>query len=109
MKLPAAAREFFKTALQQVCHFKVDVIAGDANAAAYKHCRNQECQDLNNSSVAIMLREMQREVNTGQPLHAAADLGCVLYGWSHMEKGGRAQNHEKTLEQHYHGSFCNLV
>ena len=40
MKLPAAAREFFKTVLQQVCHFKVDVIAGDANAAAYKHCKN---------------------------------------------------------------------
>ena len=34
---PAAIREFSKTALQQVCHIKVDVIAGDANAAAYKY------------------------------------------------------------------------
>ena len=66
MKSPIAARELFKTVLQ-VCHFKVDVIAGDANAAAHKHHKNQECQDLYNSSVAFMLREMQREVNTGQP------------------------------------------
>ena len=48
-------------------HFKVDVIAGDANAAAYKYFSEQEYQDLHNSSVAIMLREMQREVNTGRP------------------------------------------
>ena len=34
---PAAVREFSKTALQQVCHIKVDVIAGDANDAAYKY------------------------------------------------------------------------
>ena len=47
-------------------HFKVDVIAGDANAAAYKCCKKQH-QDLNHSSVAIMLREMEREVNTGHP------------------------------------------
>ena len=37
MKSLAAVRHFFKTALQQVCHFKVDVIAGDTNAAAYKY------------------------------------------------------------------------
>ena len=53
--------------LQQVCHFKVDVIAGDANAAAYNYYRSQEYQDLYNSSVAVMLREIQREVNTGHP------------------------------------------
>ena len=37
MNSPAAVREFFGTVLQQVCHFKVGVIAGDANAAAYKN------------------------------------------------------------------------
>ena len=37
MKSPAAVREFFGTMEQQVCHFKVAVIAGDANAAAYKY------------------------------------------------------------------------
>ena len=36
MNSPAVVRQFFKTVLQQVCHFNVDVIAGDANAAAYK-------------------------------------------------------------------------
>ena len=53
--------------LQQVCHFEVDVIAGDANAAAYKYHKKLKYQDLHNSSVAIMLREMQREVNMGLP------------------------------------------
>ena len=62
MNAPAAVRQFFKTVLQQVHHFKVDVIAGDANAAAYKYYKKQEYQDLHNSSVAVMLREMQREV-----------------------------------------------
>ena len=33
----AVVREFFATVLQQACHFKVDVITGDANAAAYKY------------------------------------------------------------------------
>ena len=35
MKSPAAVREVFETVLQQVRHFEVDVIAGDAKAAAY--------------------------------------------------------------------------
>ena len=34
MKSPLRVRQSFKTVLQQVHHFKVDVIAGDANAAA---------------------------------------------------------------------------
>ena len=42
MKAPYRVRHFFKTVLQQVHHFKVDVIAGDANAAAYKYYRKQE-------------------------------------------------------------------
>ena len=81
--------------LQQVYHFKVDVIAGDANAAAYKYYKKQEHQDLHDSSVAIMLKEMQRELNTGHPferrlhmdhstnnhpnqLHAASDIDCCF-------------------------------
>ena len=55
MNSRAAVRELFKTVLQQVSHFKVDVIAGDANAAAYKYYKKQEHHDLYNSSVAIML------------------------------------------------------
>ena len=69
IKSPAAVRQFFKTVLQQVCHFKVDVIAGDANAAAYKYYKSQEYQDLYDSSVAVMLREMQRE-DTGHPFES---------------------------------------
>ena len=92
---PAAVRQFFKTVLQQVRHFKVDVNAGDANAAAYKYYRNQGYQHLHNSSVAIMPREMQREVNMGHPfesvfhmhystnnhppqLHSADDFDCCF-------------------------------
>ena len=48
MKSLAAVRQLFKTVLQQVCHFKVVVIAGDANAAAYKYYKSQEYQDLHN-------------------------------------------------------------
>ena len=61
---------FFITVLQQVCHCKVDVIAGDANAAACMSYKNQEHQDLYDSSIAVMQREMQREVNTGHHLEA---------------------------------------
>ena len=95
MKSPAAVREFFGTVLQQVYQFKVDVIAGDANAAAYKYYKKQEHQELHDSSVAVMLKEMQREVNTGHPferklhidysanchptqLHAANDIDCCF-------------------------------
>ena len=70
MKAPSRVRQFFKTVLQQVHHFKVDVLAGDANLAAYKFHRKQQYQDLHNSSVAIMLRETQHEVNMGHHLKA---------------------------------------
>ena len=61
---------FFKNVLQQVHNFKVDVIDGDANAAEYKYYRRQEYQDVYNSSVAIMLRDMQSEVKTGRPFES---------------------------------------
>ena len=48
--------------LQRVRHFKVDVIAGDANAAAYMYYKNQEYQDLYDFSVVGMVRAMHREV-----------------------------------------------
>ena len=95
MNSPATVRDFFKTVLQKVYHFKVDVIARDANAAAYKYYKKQEHQDLHDSSVAVTLREMQREVNTGHPferkhhiddstnnhptqLHDANDIDCCF-------------------------------
>ena len=42
MKSPLCVRQFFRTVLQQVHHFKVDVIVGDANAAAYKYLKKQQ-------------------------------------------------------------------
>ena len=70
MNAPVSDKQFIRTVLQQVHHFKVDAIAGDANAAAYMYNKRQENQDLHSLSVAIMLREIRREVNTGRPLES---------------------------------------
>ena len=70
----ATVRLFFKTVLQQVHHFKVDVMAAVVIAAAYKYYLRQEYQDLYNSSGAVMLREMQREVMTGRPRESRLHL-----------------------------------
>ena len=63
MSAPGSVLKFFKTVPQQV-----DVIAGDANGTAHKYFRNQKYQDLYNSSVAIMMREMQHEIYERRPL-----------------------------------------
>ena len=42
MNSRAAVREDFGTVLQHVCHFKTDVIAGDANASAYKYYKKNK-------------------------------------------------------------------
>ena len=70
MKGPYRVREFFAKVIKKVQHYRVDVIAGDANAAAHKYYKKQEYQDLYNSSVAVTLREMQREVNTDHPFES---------------------------------------
>ena len=97
--------------------FKVDVIAGDANAAAYKYYKEQEYQDLHNSSVAVMSREMPREVNTVRTfesrLHidystnnhfsqmsSASDLDCCFMAILSWRKPTWTPNCQKTLEQH---------
>ena len=115
MTAPAAVRQFFKTGLQQVCHFKVDVIARNVDAAAYKNYQRQEYQDLHNSSVAIMVREMQREVDTRHPfesslhidhstnnhppqLRAPMILIVALWLFSHRESQS-GPDREKTPEQ----------
>ena len=74
MKAPYRVRQFFNTVIQQVHHFMVDVIAGDANAAAFRFYRNQEYQDLHNSSVSITLRETQHEVNMGHPFESRLNI-----------------------------------
>ena len=97
-------------------YFSKDTIAGDANAAAYTYFKKQQNQDFYNSSVAVMLRKMQREFNTGRPfesrLHfdsctnddfsqliSASDLGLLFHGYSLTVKTTWTQNHERILEQ----------
>ena len=77
-------RKFFKTVLQQVHHIKVDVIAGDANAAAYRYYKRQEYQYLYNSSVAVMLRDAAR----GQhgDTHVKADFRLIFYHNQHFSQ-----------------------
>ena len=116
MKSLLHVRQFFKTVLQQVHYFKVDVIAGDANAATYKYFKKHQYQDVYHSSIAVRLRKMQREVFRGRPfesrlqtdsytnnhfsqLISASDLDLLLHGHSLMEKTTWTQNHERILEQ----------
>ena len=78
MNAPGSVRKFSRKVLQLVYNFKVDVIAGDANSAAYIYFRREEHQDLYNPSVAVMLREMQREVNEGRPLKTRFALIIII-------------------------------
>ena len=78
MNAPGSVRKIFKKVLQLVYNFKVDIIAGDANSAACMYFRRQEHRDLYNSSVAVMLREMQREVNEGRPLKTRFALIFII-------------------------------
>ena len=81
--------KIFQTVLQQVYNFKVDVIAGDANAAAHKFDKRQEYQDLHNSSVAVVMREMQREVNMGRPFESRLHINYnANYHFSQLRSGG---------------------
>ena len=111
LRVRQSSKQYFNT-----CTIKVDVIAGNANAAAYTYFKKHQYKDLYNSSVAIMLREMQREFNTGRPfesrldidsyinnhfsqLSSASDLDLVLHGHSLTWKPTWTQNHERILEQ----------
>ena len=55
MRAPYRVRQCFAKVLKKVHHYRVDVIAGDANSAAYKYYKRKEYQDSHNSSVAVML------------------------------------------------------
>ena len=74
MQPPYRARQCFARILKTVKHYKVDV-AGDANATAYKCYKRKESKDQYNSSIAVMLREMQREVNIDRPLESRLHIG----------------------------------
>ena len=75
MNAPVSVQQIIKTVLQQVHHFEVDVIAGDANAAAYKYNKRQENQESAQFlSCHYGKREMRRDVNTGRHLKAGFTL-----------------------------------
>ena len=91
MKEPCRVRQSSSKVIKNVQHYKVDVIAGNHNAAAYKNYKRQEYQDLSNSSVGVMLRQMQRETNMNSPFESRLVIGYStnnhhLHGCSIMEK-----------------------
>ena len=65
MRAPYRVRQIFAKVLKEVQQYRVDVIAGDANAAAYNYHKRH---DFYNSSVAVMLKETHREVNKEPPI-----------------------------------------
>ena len=117
LRAPYRVRHFLAKVLKKVRHYRVDVVAGDATAAAYRYQQRQEYQDLCNLWVAVMLREMLREVNMNRPfqsrlhcdystnnhhsqLHSTEYPDCCFMAYSPMEKTAWTQNCEKTHEQH---------
>ena len=117
LRVPYCVRHFFAKVLKKVRHFRVDVVAGDATAAAYRYQQRKEYQYFCNFWVAVMLREMQREVNMNRPFQSRRHCDystnnkhsqlrptdypdCCFMAYSPMEKTAGTQNFEKTLEQH---------
>ena len=116
MMAPHRVRQIFAKVPKKVQYYGVDVIAGDATAAAYRYYKRQSYQALYMSSVAVMLREVQREVNMNHPFQSRLHSGhstnnhhsqlpstdyphCGFMAYSLMEKTAWTQNYEKTLEQ----------
>ena len=117
MKAPYHVRQFFARVLRKTQHNRFDVVAGDANAAANKYYRKQGYQDLHISLKAVMLREMQREVNVDRPFENGLHIdystnfhhsqlrstncpACCFMAILSLRKTAWTQNYEKTLEQH---------
>ena len=85
-----------------VHHFKVDVIAENTNAAAYRYYKDQVYQDLYNSSVAC-------STNTHPSTSRSKWSWLLLHGHSLMEKASRTQNPGETWESYCKWSFCNFA
>ena len=73
----AAVQEIFETVFQQMCLLRIDVITTDLNDVVYKRYKKQKYEDLQNSSLVIILREMQREVNLDLPIFQ--EIYIILY------------------------------
>ena len=86
------------------CHFEVDVIAGNASGAAYKYYQSHKYQDLYNSSVAVMLKEMQSEVKTHLKASFTLIVQTIIISMNFTQQMIlimlQTQNYEKTSGQH---------
>ena len=117
LRAPHRVRQVFAQSLKKVQHHRVDVVVGDATAAAYRYYKRQEYQALYNSSIAVTLRQNKRKFKMNRPFqsrhhsdyptdHHHSQLrstdypDCCFHGCSLMEKTAWTQNLEKTLEQH---------
>ena len=112
MKSPLRVRQFFSKCATPRSMSLLEMPMRQHTNTSKKH----QYQDLYNSSVAVMLRQMQREFNTGRPfesrrhidyftknhfsqLSSASDLDLLLHGSSVTVKTTWTQNHERILEQ----------
>ena len=112
LRAPYRVWHFFAKILKKVRHYRVDVVAGDATAAAYRYQQRQEYQYLCNFWVAVILREMQREANMNRPFQSRRHCDystnnkhsqlrstdypdCCFMAYSPMEKTVWTQNCEK--------------
>ena len=68
LRAPHRVRQVFAQALKKVQHHRVDVVVGDATAAAYRYYKRQEYQALYNSSIAVTLRENSTKIQHEPPI-----------------------------------------
>ena len=68
LRAPHRVRHVFAQALKKVQHHRVDVVVGDATAAAYTYYKRQEYQALYNSCIAVTLRENSTTIQHEPPI-----------------------------------------
>ena len=117
LRAPHRVRQVFAQALKKVQHHRVDVVVGDATAAAYRYYKRQEYQALYNSSICRHVKRKFNE-NSTWTAHFRADIIVIIRpiitilsiarqiilivaSWLFPHGEDRLdQNCEKTLEQH---------
>ena len=68
LRVPHRVRQVFAQALKKVHHHRVDVVVGDATAAAYRYYKKQEYQALYNSCITVTLRENSTKIQHEPPI-----------------------------------------
>ena len=116
MKAPYRVRQFFAKVLKNVQHYRVDVIAGDVNAAAYKYYKKQITKFCTTPRLWSCLEKCN--VRSTWTAHLRADFILIirpiiiilslsqqiiligLHGYSLMRKTAWTHIYKKTLKQH---------